>query len=40
MVDPPPWAGGENTTTHPTAQGFFARQSGFLEKIREIGLGT
>jgi hypothetical protein len=30
MVDPPLWAGGENTTEHPTAQGFFARRASFL----------
>jgi len=29
MVDPPLWAGGENTTEHSGTQGFFARQFSF-----------
>jgi hypothetical protein len=38
MVDPPPWAGGENTTEHPTAQGFFARRASFWKKFGETVL--
>ena len=35
MVNPPPWAGGENTTEYPTAQGFFTREASFWKKYGE-----
>jgi hypothetical protein len=35
-VGPPPWAGGENTTAHPTAQGFFARPESFWKKSGQL----